>query len=90
MNIEEEKRLAAEAAGELVKDGMRVGLGTGSTVAFLLRAIARRGPRPASSRRRRAPKPPPARWVSTSSRSTRSTASISPLTAPTRLRPTGG
>jgi ribose 5-phosphate isomerase A len=45
MNVEEEKRLAAEAAGELVKDGMRVGLGTGSTVAFLLRAIARRGPR---------------------------------------------
>jgi ribose 5-phosphate isomerase A len=38
-----EKRLAAEAAAELVEDGMRVGLGTGSTVAFLLPAIARRG-----------------------------------------------
>ena len=37
-----EKRLAAEAAAELVEDGMRVGLGTGSTVAFLLSAIARR------------------------------------------------
>jgi ribose 5-phosphate isomerase A len=38
-----EKRLAAEAAAELVEDGMRLGLGTGSTVAFLLPAIARRG-----------------------------------------------
>ena len=37
-----EKRLAAEAAAELVKDGMTVGLGTGSTVAFLLPAIAER------------------------------------------------
>ena len=38
-----EKGLAAEAAAELVEDGMRVGLGTGSTVAFLLPALARRG-----------------------------------------------
>jgi ribose 5-phosphate isomerase A len=38
-----EKRLAAEAAAELVEDGMTVGLGTGSTVAYLLPAIARRG-----------------------------------------------
>lgn len=38
-----EKRLAAEAAAELVEDGMTVGLGTGSTVAFLLPAIAARG-----------------------------------------------
>jgi ribose 5-phosphate isomerase A len=37
-----EKRLAAEAAAELVQDGMTIGLGTGSTVAFLLPAIARR------------------------------------------------
>jgi ribose 5-phosphate isomerase A len=37
-----EKRLAAEAAAELVEDGMTVGLGTGSTVAFLLAAIAER------------------------------------------------
>jgi ribose 5-phosphate isomerase A len=40
---DEEKRIAAEAAAELVEDGMAVGLGTGSTVAFLLPAIARRG-----------------------------------------------
>jgi ribose 5-phosphate isomerase A len=40
-----EKRLAAEAAAELVEDGMTVGLGTGSTVAYLLPAIARRGPK---------------------------------------------
>jgi ribose 5-phosphate isomerase A len=38
-----EKRLAAAAAAELVEDGMTVGLGTGSTVAHLLPAIARRG-----------------------------------------------
>jgi ribose 5-phosphate isomerase A len=40
---DEEKRLAAEAAAELVESGMTVGLGTGSTVAHLLPAIARRG-----------------------------------------------
>jgi ribose 5-phosphate isomerase A len=39
----EEKRLAAEAAAELIEEGMKVGLGTGSTVAHLLPAIARRG-----------------------------------------------
>ncbi len=38
-----EKRLAAEAAAALVEDGMTVGLGTGSTVAFLLPALAERG-----------------------------------------------
>lgn len=42
MDIQQEKRLAAEAAAELVEDGMRVGLGTGSTVAFLLDALAER------------------------------------------------
>jgi ribose 5-phosphate isomerase A len=39
---DDEKRLAAEAAAELVEDGMAVGLGTGSTVAHLLPALARR------------------------------------------------
>jgi ribose 5-phosphate isomerase A len=42
VGAEDEKRLAAEAAAELVSDGMTVGLGTGSTVAHLLPAIARR------------------------------------------------
>lgn len=37
-----EKLLAAEAAAKLVEDGMLVGLGTGSTVAFLLPALAAR------------------------------------------------
>lgn len=37
-----EKQAAAEAAAALVEDGMTVGLGTGSTVAFLLAALARR------------------------------------------------
>ena len=40
---ETEKQLAAEAAAELIESGMTVGLGTGSTVAHLLPAIARRG-----------------------------------------------
>jgi ribose 5-phosphate isomerase A len=36
------KRAAAEAAVELVEDGMVVGLGTGSTAGFALEALARR------------------------------------------------
>jgi ribose 5-phosphate isomerase A len=40
--IEREKQIAAQAAAELVEDGMTVGLGTGTTVAFLLPALARR------------------------------------------------
>jgi ribose 5-phosphate isomerase A len=42
-DLEREKRIAAEAAAELVEDGMIVGLGTGSTVAYLLPALAARG-----------------------------------------------
>jgi ribose 5-phosphate isomerase A len=42
MGANHEKKLAAEAAAELVEDGMTVGLGTGSTVAFLLPALASR------------------------------------------------
>jgi ribose 5-phosphate isomerase A len=40
--VDDEKRLAAETSAELVEDGMTVGLGTGSTVAYLLPALARR------------------------------------------------
>jgi ribose 5-phosphate isomerase A len=40
--IEREKRVAAEAAAELVEDGMLVGLGTGSTAAYLLGPLAAR------------------------------------------------
>ena len=43
VGAEEEKRIVAAAAAELVEDGMTVGLGTGSTVAHLLPAIAARG-----------------------------------------------
>ena len=39
---EQEKKAAAEAAALLVQDGMSVGLGTGSTVAHFLPALARR------------------------------------------------
>jgi ribose 5-phosphate isomerase A len=42
MALEGEKRLAAVAAAELVENGMLVGLGTGSTVAHLLPALAAR------------------------------------------------
>lgn len=40
---DQEKKAAAEASAELVESGMLVGLGTGSTVAYLLPALARRG-----------------------------------------------
>jgi ribose 5-phosphate isomerase A len=40
---ERQKRAAACAAAELVNDGARLGLGTGSTVAHLLPALANRG-----------------------------------------------
>jgi ribose 5-phosphate isomerase A len=43
MSVEADKRAAAEFAAQLVEDGMRVGLGTGSTVAPLLPALAARG-----------------------------------------------
>ncbi len=40
VDVEKEKRLAGEAAAALVEDGMRVGLGTGSTVAYFIAALA--------------------------------------------------
>jgi ribose 5-phosphate isomerase A len=43
LSADAEKQAAAEAAAELVEDGMTLGLGTGSTVAYLLPAIAERG-----------------------------------------------
>lgn len=42
---EREKAAAGEAAAELVEAGMRVGLGTGSTVERFLPALARRAPK---------------------------------------------
>jgi ribose 5-phosphate isomerase A len=39
---EAEKRAAAEAAAELVQDGMAVGLGTGSTASWMIEALGRR------------------------------------------------
>lgn len=43
VDLEAEKAVAARAAAALVEDGMKVGLGTGSTVAHLLTALAERG-----------------------------------------------
>jgi ribose 5-phosphate isomerase A len=42
VTIEAEKEAAARAAAQLVEDGMRVGLGTGSTVRPMLPALAER------------------------------------------------
>ena len=42
MDVEREKQRAAEAAVDYVEDGMLVGLGTGTTVAHLLTALAAR------------------------------------------------
>lgn len=42
MSTDDDKRLAAEAAVQEVNDGMVVGLGTGSTAAFAIAALARR------------------------------------------------
>jgi ribose 5-phosphate isomerase A len=44
VDLEAEKRQAGEAAALLVVDGMRVGLGTGSTVAYVLEALGARRP----------------------------------------------
>lgn len=41
-DVELEKRLAAEAASELVQSGMMVGLGTGSTAAYVIAPLAAR------------------------------------------------
>ena len=43
MNRDPQKRQAAQQAAELVEDGMVVGLGTGSTAAWFVRALAARG-----------------------------------------------
>jgi len=43
MSADDEKQMAGEAAAELVDNGMTVGLGTGTSVGFLLPALARRG-----------------------------------------------
>jgi len=40
--VEDEKRAAAEQAARLVEDGMTVGLGTGTTIAYLLPVLAAR------------------------------------------------
>jgi ribose 5-phosphate isomerase A len=42
MSVEDEKRLAGQAAAGLVEDGTAVGLGTGTTVVHFLRALAAR------------------------------------------------
>jgi ribose 5-phosphate isomerase A len=43
VTVDPAKQAAGTAAAELVEDGMRLGLGTGSTVAYFLAAVAERG-----------------------------------------------
>jgi ribose 5-phosphate isomerase A len=43
VTADDQKRAAGEAAAELVEAGMTVGLGTGSTAAWFVRALAARG-----------------------------------------------
>ncbi len=43
MSADDQKRAAGEAAAALVRPGMTVGLGTGSTAAWFVRALAARG-----------------------------------------------
>ncbi len=43
MSSESDKRAAAQAAAALVEDGMKVGLGTGSTAGYLIAGLAHRG-----------------------------------------------
>ena len=43
MTVDPAKKAAGTAAAELVEDGMQLGLGTGSTVAYFLEAIVERG-----------------------------------------------
>src|SRR5262249_49920958 len=43
MSAEDQKRIAGEAAAELAASGMTVGLGTGSTAAWFVKALAARG-----------------------------------------------
>jgi len=43
MSADAQKQAAGKAAAELVEDGMVVGLGTGSTAAWFVRALAARG-----------------------------------------------
>ena len=42
MSAEDEKQASGEAAAALVQDGMVVGLGTGSTAVWFVRALAER------------------------------------------------
>jgi ribose 5-phosphate isomerase A len=43
MNADDQKKAAGTAAALLVEDGMKVGLGTGSTAAWFVKALAARG-----------------------------------------------
>jgi ribose 5-phosphate isomerase A len=42
-SVDQQKRAAGEAAAQLVKSGMTVGLGTGSTAAWFVKALAAQG-----------------------------------------------
>ena len=86
------KRVAAERAAEMVEDGMRVGLGTGSTARHLIARLGERvAPRGCASPAPRPRRPPPVwRWRrgSRSQGSTGWSGWTSPSTGRTRSIPT--
>lgn len=43
MTVDDQKRIAGEAAAQLVESGMIVGMGTGSTASWFVKALAARG-----------------------------------------------
>jgi ribose 5-phosphate isomerase len=76
MSVEQDKQAAAEAAAELVEDGMTVGLGTGTTMAYLLPAWRSGRSTSCVPRHRRVPNTPRAIWACGWSLSRASTGSI--------------
>jgi len=90
MSVDEEKRAVAERAAELVESGMRVGLGTGTTVAFLLEALGHLKPDARFVATSPQTEAVARNWVYGSSPLARSTRSTSPSTVRTKSHPTGG
>ncbi|WP_330450452.1 hypothetical protein FLP41_09235 [Paracoccus marcusii] len=90
--VDPAKLAAAKAAVALVEDGMRLGLGTGSTASVMVRELAARVQAEVchcAAPRRRAPRPSwPRAWACASRAWTTSAGWTRPSTARTRSIPT--
>lgn len=83
MTVDDQKRMAGEAAAQLVESGMIVGMGTGSTAVWFVKALAARGLDIKGVPSAPSPRPTwPAPWASRSSIWTMCAPLISPSTAP--------